>query len=529
MKQAIGRRALLAGLAAGTAALVAPRIARAQARTLTYIPQTDLTILDPIWTTATISTIHGYLIFDTLFGTDEAGQIHPQMAAGHTIEADGLTWRIGLREGLKFHDGEPVRARDVVASLKRWGERDPFGLTLMQATAELTWATDREITFRLHKRFPLLAHALGKTTGNMPCIMPERLALTDPNKQVTEMVGSGPYRFVAAERMVGSQVVYEKFSDYVPSPVGPPSYSAGPKIANFDRVRWTVIPDTSTAAGALQSGQVDWWEQPTPDLIPTLRRARNLRVEVTDPAGQIGIMRFNFLFPPFDKAAVRRAVLPAINQREFMEAFGSEDREFWQDGVGVFTKGSPLASDAGVEILAGNLDAARLALGASGYRGERIIVLAPADQPRIYAMALVGADVLRRIGFNVDLQSLDWGTVVHRRASRQPPDKGGWNVFLTFFTGANPASPAGHLGLRGNGDKAWFGWPTAPELEKLRADWFDAEDLASQQRICREIQLQAWRDVPFVPLGQYVQPVAYRNDLTDLRRGFPQFYGLRRA
>src|SRR5580704_5148911 len=240
-------------------------------------------------------------------------------------------------------------------------------------------------------------------------------------------------------------------------------------------------------------------------------------------------MRFNWLHPPFDKAAVRRAVLPAINQREFTEAFAGDDREFWQDGVGIFTKGSPLASDAGIEVLAGNVEAARAALRASGYRGERIIVLAPADQPRIYAMCLVGADLLRRIGFEVDLQSLDWGTVVQRRASKQPPDKGGWNVFLTFFTGANPASPAGHLGLRGNGDKAWFGWPTAPRLEQLRADWFDAEDLATQQRICRDIQLQAWQDVPFVPLGQYVQPVAYRRDLTDMRRGFPQFYGLRRA
>jgi peptide/nickel transport system substrate-binding protein len=529
MTHAIARRSVLAGIAAGTAVLAAPRIAPGQVKTLTYIPQADLTILDPIWTTATISTIHGYLVFDMLYGTDETGKIHPQMAAGHTVEDDGLTWRFSLREGLKFHDGEPVLARDVVASLKRWGERDTFGQTLMQATAELTAPSDRQVVFRLRKRFPLLAHALGKTTGNMPCIMPERLALTDANKQVTEMVGSGPYRFVAAERLVGSQVVYEKFRDYVPSPVGPPSYSAGPKIANFDRVRWTVIPDTSTAAGALQSGQVDWWEQPTPDLIPTLRRNRNLRVQVTDPAGQIGIMRFNFLHPPFDKPAVRRAVLPAINQREFMEAFAGEDKEFWQDGVGIFTKGSPLASDAGVEVMAGNVEAARKALASSGYQGERIIVLAPADQPRIYAMSLVGADVLRRIGFAVDLQSLDWGTVVQRRASKQPPDKGGWNVFLTFFTGANPASPPGHLGLRGNGDKAWFGWPTSPQLEKLRADWFDAEDLADQQRICREIQLQAWQDVPFIPLGQYVQPTAYRGNLVDIRRGFPQFYGLRRA
>jgi peptide/nickel transport system substrate-binding protein len=359
--------------------------------------------------------------------------------------------------------------------------------------------------------------------------MPERLAVTDANKQVIEMVGSGPYRLVKAEHLAGSQLVYEKFAEYRPTPIGPPSFTAGPKIAHFDRVRWTVIPDSSTAAAALQSGQVDWWEQPTPDLVPVLRRNRNLRVDVTDPAGQIGIMRFNWLHPPFNDPAVRRAVLPAIDQREFMMAISGEDEEFWQAGVGVFTKGSPLASDAGLEVLAGNVAAARAALAASSYKGERVVVLAPVDQPRIYAMAQVGADVLRRIGFTVDLQALDWGTVVQRRAGRQPPDKGGWNATFTFLTGTNPSSPAGHLALRGNGDKAWFGWPTSERLEGLRADWFDAPDLATQQQVCRDIQLQVWLDVPFIPLGQYVQPTACRRDLTDMRRGFAQFYGVRRA
>ena len=528
MRARLRRRSVLAGI--GAAAFAAPGFLRAEAqKTLTFVPQSDLAVLDPIWTTATVSSIHGYLVFDTLYGTDEAAQVHPQMAAGHVIEDDGLTWILTLREGLRFHDREPVRGRDVVASIKRWGERDPFGMTLMQATAELSSPSDREIRFRLRKRFPRLTQALGKTSSNMPCIMPERLAATDPGKQVTEMVGSGPFRFVAAEHRTGSQLVYQKFEGYLPCPNGPPSNTAGPKIAHFDRVRWTVIPDTSTAAAALQSGQVDWWEQPTPDLIPTLRRSRNLRVEVADPSGQIGIMRFNCLFPPFDNPAIRRAVLPAISQREFMMAFAGDDREFWQDGVGVFSKGTPLASDAGLDVLAGNVEAARRALEAAGYNGEKVIALAPVDQPRIYAMALVGADLLKQIGFNVDVQSLDWGTVVQRRASKQPPDKGGWNVFFTFLVGAGSFNPATHLALRGNGDRAWFGWPNAPKLEQMRSDWFDAPDLATQQRICREMQLQAWQDVPFIPLGQYVQPVAYRHDLTDMRRGFPQFYGLRRV
>jgi peptide/nickel transport system substrate-binding protein len=320
----------------------------------------------------------------------------------------------------------------------------------------------------------------------MPCIMPERLALTDPGKQVTEVVGSGPYRFAAGERVAGSQVVYQRFDGYAPRPDGTPSFTAGPKVAHFERIRWAVMHDPSTAAAALQSGEADWWEEPTPDHVAPLRRVRHLQVTINDPAGSIGTMRFNFLHPPFDNPAIRRAVLPAIDQRDFMSAVAGDDRESWQDRVGVFTAGTPLATDAGVEVMAGDVAATRQALQAAGYKGERIVVLAPADQARTFPMALVGTDLLKRIGFNVDLHTIDGGTLVQRRASRQPPDRGGWSLFFTFLTGENDYNPAGHLGLRGNGDKGWFGWPNAPRLEELRAQWFDAPDLATQKEICRE-------------------------------------------
>ena len=224
----------------------------------------------------------------------------------------------------------PVLARDCVASIQRWWQRDGFGGVLRAATDEVSAPSDRQIRFRLKKPFPLLADALAVTT-NMCCIMPERLALTDAMKQVTEMVGSGPYRFVAAERVAGSRVVYERFADYVPRTDGPAEMTAGPKTVHFDRVEWSVVPDPATKSAAMRAGEFDWWENPTIDLLGTLKGQPELTTVVKDHSGSIGIMRFNCLYPPFDNPAIRRIVLSAIDQREFMEAVAGADPGADQD------------------------------------------------------------------------------------------------------------------------------------------------------------------------------------------------------
>jgi peptide/nickel transport system substrate-binding protein len=524
------RRDLLMAAAGGAASVAMPALLRAESgTTLTFVPQADLAVLDPIWTTATVTRNHGYLVFDTLYGLDESYAPQPQMLAGHSVEENGRRWRLTLRAGLSFHDGTPVRAGDVVASLGRWAARDPFGLALLQATDELAAASDRVVQFRMKRPFPLLPDALAKPGANMPCIMPERLAATDPFKPVTEMIGSGPYRFLAAERVSGSRVAYEKFTGYVPCANGRPGFTAGPKIAYFDRIVWAVIPDAATAANALRSAEVDWWELPPVDLVPLLQADGKVSVKRDAENSGIGIMRFNFLFPPFDNPAIRRAILPAINQADFMTAVAGDDRTYWRDKIGIFNSLSPLATEIGTEAMTGDIDKAKRELQAAGYGGERVVVLAPADFPSINALAQIGADVLAKIGMKVELQSLDWGTVVQRRTSRQPPDKGGWNIFFTYLTGVNEFSPAAHLGIRANGDKAWFGWPTDERLEALRQDWFTTSDLAAQQRITVDVQQEAWRFVPYIPLGQYFQPTAYRRNLSDLRGGFPQFYTVRRS
>ena len=257
MNRSLSRRALLG---AGVGALAGPRLARAQgARVLKFIPQADLAVLDPIWTQAYVTRNHALMVFDTLYGTDANYVATPQMVSRHSTEDGGLTWLLRLREGLRWHDGERVLARDCVASIQRWAKRDPFGQTLISFTDELSAADDKVIQFRLKAPFALLPDALGKSPTNFPAMMPERLAKTDAFTQVTEMVGSGPYKFNAGERVVGSLVVYERNADYVPQPVGKSDWTAGPKVVNFDRVEWHVIPDAATAMGALQKGEVDWW------------------------------------------------------------------------------------------------------------------------------------------------------------------------------------------------------------------------------------------------------------------------------
>jgi peptide/nickel transport system substrate-binding protein len=529
------RDVLKLGAAAATTAataLAAPRLARAEAdRVLRFIPQADLAVLDPVWTSVYVTRNHGYLVFDTLYGQDSAYRAQPQMVEGATTGQDGKLWHLTLRDGLTFHDGSKVLARDCVASIRRWAKRDAFGQTLMLTTDELSAPDDRTIQFRLKAPFPLLPEALGKIGINMLPIMPERLANTDAFKQVTEMVGSGPFRFLTDERVSGSRVAYARFDAYQPRQGGVPDWTAGPKIAHFDRIVWNVIPDAATAAAAMQTAEADWWEQPVFDLLPLLNRDPNLVTSVVEVTGNIGLLRMNQLFPPFDNPAIRGALLRAMDQDDFMTAVAGDDRTAWRDNIGFFAPGTPMASDAGLSALAPPHDAAaaKAAIAQAGYGGEKVVILTPGDYPRIYALCSVAADLMKRCGLNVDMQTVDWGTVIRRRASKEPPDKGGWNVFITTFTGADMSSPASNLALRGNGTNSWFGWPTAPALETLRNQWLAAPDLAAQQKIAAQIQLQAFADVPFLPLGQFFQPTVQRKTLVDGLKGMPLFWNIRRV
>ena len=502
-------------LAAG-AALAAPAQAQpAGARSLRVIPQANLTSLDPVWTTAVVTRNHGFLVYDQLCAQDAKGVIRPQMAEGWVEEADGLSLTFTLREGLFFHDGAPVRAADCVASVDRWRRRDPFAQVLWPQVAAVEALDDRRLRFRLHSRIPLLLLALGQTQFPL-FIMPERIARTDAFQQIRDPIGSGPFRFLADEWNPGQRAVWAKFDRYAPR-AEPVDGLAGGRVPRLDRVEWTVISDPATAASAMTTGEQDYWEYPLHDLLGLLRRSRELVVQQRLLEGTYGILRFNQLQPPFNNPAIRRAVAMAVDQRDYLRAVAGDDTKGWGVCEGVFTCDTPMANENGSAILkTHSIDRARAALREAGYAGEKVVLLAPGDYPQINALSLVTADLLRRLGMNLELISTDWGSLVQRRVSKEPVEKGGWSVIHTTSSGQSLALPVFHLFLRANGANAWFGWPDDPEIERLRAAWVAAPDEGAQQRIAAELNARAMQTLPYVPLGYYWQPSAWRRNLTGV-------------
>ncbi|MDE2334552.1 MAG: ABC transporter substrate-binding protein [Rhodospirillales bacterium] len=520
------RRAFMASGAA--TALASPAIASAATSTLKFIPQADVASLDPVWTTADITRNYSLAVYDTLYGNDADFTPHPQMAAGHTLSSDKRTFTITLRDGLKFHDNTPVTAADCVASLKRWMQVDTLGITVGTYVTGVSAPNDKTLVIKLKQPFALLPSTLAYYSS---CIMPAHQVPANPHDQITGSIGSGPFIFKTSERVPGAKLVFEKFAGYVPRSSGKPSFMAGPKVAHFDRVEWTVIPDSATKAGALESGEQDWWENPDIDLISSLKSTGKIATRVTDVTGEIGCLRFNWLYPPFDKPEIRRLVLRAMNQKEVMAAVAGAEPSIIKTDVGIFVPGTPMASTTGVAVTHGVKDPASLKpeLEKAGYKGEKITVLVATNFPVINSEGLVCVDVLKKMGFNVELASLDWGTVVQRRAVMKPPAQGGWNIFFTFLGGIGNITPVANIAIRGNGKHAWFGWPTMPEMQKLLTAWLNAPDVPAQQKICEQMQQVFWKDVPYVPLGMYQQPTAYRTYLKDIRMGFPQMYGVRRV
>ena len=524
----LSRRSVLS--AAGTALLplAAPHVSRAAGiRTLRFVPQANLSVLDPVFASAAVAMGHGYCVFDTLYGVDGNLRPHPQMAEGASVSDDGRTWTIRLRDGLRFHDGTPVRAIDCAASLERWSKRDTFGRTLGLAVEKFGAADDRTILITLKRPFPRLLDAIGKPHSSPAFIMPERLARTDPNVQVTEMVGSGPFRFLAGDYVSGARVAYERFDGYVPRPEGP-DWTSGGKQVLFDRLEWHVISDPATAAAALQRGEVDWWEQALPDLLPVIGRDPHIRVQVQDPYGYIAMARFNHLHPPFDDVRLRRAVLSAVNQDDYMQAITGDVPGSWRRCQSMFPCGMPgVREDPGGPMKgAAGLDQARAAVKAAGYAGQKVVLVNPTDYPSIGPLGVITADLLRKLGFNVDLQELDWGTVLQRRLSKEPPDRGGWNITHTNWPSVSIANAAVNTTIRGDG--LWSGWFVDPDTERLTDAWLSATEPQLEQSLFDAIAARAADQAPIIPLGQYFGRTAFRDTVSGVRPGSVcYFWGVR--
>ncbi|MGE0222710.1 MAG: ABC transporter substrate-binding protein [Acetobacteraceae bacterium] len=526
------RRTFLAGSAAAAMSGIPSRFAIAQpanTRTLRFVPHANLTLLDPIFTTATVTTNHGWAIYDTLFSIDNDFQPRPQMAEGYTVSDDGRTYLIRLRDGLKFHNGEPVRAQDCAASLSRWARRETIGQSMSKFID--TWGVqdDRTVRVTLKQPLPIFMPMLARGGSSVPFIMPEHVAKTDPFKQITETIGSGPFIFVKDAFVPGASVLYVRNPDYVPRSE-PASWTSGGKVAHFDRIEWKIIPDSATAAAALQSGEVDWYEWVQADLVPLLRKAPDIRVGTAHRLGINGILRFNHLHPPFNNAAIRQAVMMAVDQADYLAAISGNDPDGTRTCKALFPCGTTDGREIGASAMPGDLAKAKAALQAAGYNGEKVVIINPTDLPPIGPMGDVTNDLLKRLGMNVELAASDWGTVTKRRASREPVDKGGWSITHTLTPSFTIGTPIGNHYIRGLGPTGWFGWYGNAKIEQLTEAWMLAPTAQERAGIADAIQTEAFLTVPSVPLGQFQMYNAYRSNLTGVVEAFGAlFWNIRRT
>jgi peptide/nickel transport system substrate-binding protein len=513
LRRDVLRGLVFSGLAAGAACSRAGSSSSA-ANTLRIIHPLNLANLDPVTTTEPATKDFAFLTYDQLVAVDGAFNPKPQMAEGWSIEDDGRSYLFGLRDGLKFHDGEPVRSQDCIPSIRRWGARDGFGSLMMSFVDDMQVVDDKRFRIRLKRPFALLPDALGKATSSECFIMPERLASTDPMKPVTEAVGSGPYRFLKEEWVSGSHAAWARFEGYTPRPE-PVSGIAGGRIPAIARIEWSIIGDPSTAMAALQAGEQDYWDAVPPDLVPTLKADPNIRVTARVPTGASLMLQFNHLQPPFDNLGVRRAVAMAVDQIQFLSAL-TNDPALRRPCYSVYACGTPYASEAGADILkVADMAKARAALKDAGYHGEKVVLLGLQEGPAA-SVTQVADDLLRRLGMNVQFVAVDFATMAQRRLSKAPVEKGGWSAFITGWTGGDILNPAVNPMLRGAGVKGFPGWANDPGLEDLRHQWATAVDPAERVRLATAIQVEALKTLPYVPLGSFQVQSAYRSTVTGV-------------
>jgi len=502
-------KALLASVAmAGAMSLAGPPAAQAQ-QTLRVVMHSDLKILDPIWTTAYIVRNHGYLVWDTLFAMDEKFDVKPQMVDTWKVSDDKLVYTFTLRDGLEWHDGKPVTAEDCIASIKRWGAKDSMGQKLLGVTAELKAVDAKTFTLVLKEPYGLVLQSLGKPSSNVPFMMPASVAATDPNTQIkaTDVIGSGPFIFRGNEWKPGEKVVYVKNPKYKPRNE-PPSGLAGGKVVKIDRVEWIVMADVQTATNALIAGEIDMIESPGHDLLPILAKEKSVRLFNSNPTGNQYTFRFNVLHKPFDNPKIRHAALVAMSQEPFLQAVIG-DAQWYKTCKAMFICGTPLESMAGMDgVLNGDAAKAAQLLKDAGYDGTPIVLMQSTDLQVLTNLAPVAKAQLEKAGFKVDMQSMDWQTLVSRRAKKDPLGSGGWSAFLTSWVAADILNPVMAGFFNSACDKAMFGWPCDEQIEKLRDQFSKETDPAKHKAIVEAIQ-KRWTEYPtHVHLGQWYSPFA---------------------
>ena len=523
------------GLAVAVAAAVLPARAAPPAqmpatlapnRVLRAVVNSDLKILDPTWTTTYITIRYGYLVYDTLFALDAKFEPKPQMVESTTISPDAMSYSFTLRAGQKWSDGTPVTAADCVASLNRWAKRNAMGQHLMESMdGGFQVKDDRSFSLKLKQPFGLVLDALAGAEAPA-FMMPARIANGPIDQQITDPTGSGPFIFRKDLWQPGNKAVFDRNPDYIPRSE-PPGYLAGGKVAKVDRVEWLYMPDNNTALAALQAGEIDYFESPPLDFIGLMKSNDDLTVLTIDTLGVQMLGRPNTLYPPFNNYKAREALLYLNNQSDSMQAVVGDPSLFLANCPAYFMCGSDNESKAGAEGIHQDFAKAKALFAEAGYKGEPVVVLLPTDRRQYAAATTVLIDELRKAGVNVDIQSLDWATISSRRASKASPDKGGWNLFVTSQGGPDVASPIANIWFNSACDAGNVGWPCDKDLVKLVGAWAEQADPAKRHAMIDGIQARAYVSVPYVNLGQYVQPIAFRANVKGvLAAGVPVYWNI---
>jgi peptide/nickel transport system substrate-binding protein len=514
---------------AAAVALGLPAAAPAQTKTLKVVAHADVKILDPTFTTAYISRNFGYMVYDTLFAQDASGTPKPQMVDKWSTSKDGRQWSFTLRPGLKFSDGSAVTSADVIASLQRWQSRDSLGKALAAAGAEWKPAGAQGFTLALTEPFGMVLDALAKPSGFPPVILPERLAKLPTNAPMTEVLGSGPFVFKRDEWVPGNKAVFLRNPAYVPRGE-PPSGLAGSKKPAFDRVEWLYLPDANSAIAALKRGEVDLIEQLPPDYITPLRG--DAGVKIGSGGAYQGFLVMNQLFPPFNNPKVRQAVMQAVSQDRFTAAMGYPLDMRITYCATWFICGGPNETDAGAEpFRKADVAKAKQLLAEGGYKGEKIVLLVPSDITYLNAEALMAAQTMRSIGMNVDAQSMDWASIGARRAKKDAPEAGGWNMYVTVAGQFDVNSPINNAYLGAPCGTSLPGWPCDKTLDELRTAWIKETVPAKRKQLLDAFHRRAFEAVPYVNAGQYSAAYAARASLKNLDKlwaGMPNVWVLDR-
>ncbi len=527
-----GFAGLIIALAAATGLWIQPRptlAAPAQAapeKVLRAVVNSDLKILDPTWTTTYITIRYGYLVYDTLFSMNSKFEPKPQMVDSYTVSPDAMIYSFTLRPGLKWTDGAPVTATDCVASLTRWAKKNPMGQHLMDAMDRFEIVDDHTFRIKLKKPFGLVLDTLAGA-GAPTFMMPARIASQPIEQQITDPTGSGPFIFRKDQWQPGNRADFDRNPAYIPRSE-PPDYLSGGKVVKVDRVDWLYMLDNNTALAALQAGEIDYFESPPLDFIALMKSNPDLQVMTIDDLGVQMMARPNSLYPPFDNYKARQALLYLNNKSETMQAVAGDPDLYLDSCPTYFMCHSSNETAAGsAPYMHQDFAKAKQLLAEAGYKGEPIVVLQPTDRPQYAAATTVLIDELRKAGVNVDIQSLDWATISSRRARRDPPDKGGWNLFITSQGGPDVASPMANIWFNSACDQSNVGWACDKDLVQLVGNWATEADPGKRHAMIDGIQERAFVSVPYVNLGQYVQPIAFRSNIKGvLAAGLPVYWNI---